>query len=364
MLKILGFGGALVLSVCATNLNDSESIGLSSELSKPTNIEPSSNKNNSTDQGSSDQSQSLETDTLSPTEPPSEVPLTLEEELAIIQTPIDIDPLSEDAWTSLPIIPAGISDRMLKLFKMGKKMGRDPRQFAVVGDCHSSPVFFLKNFDDPPPNPRYNLGKQYQYLQETIDYYKGSFNTGVGARNGQNVTSVLSAFWADPERCEPSEGPLACELRIKNPAFAFISLEKNWWGTKEEYTTYLETIINYTIGEGIIPILGTKAHNLEGEHFINHAVVEVARRYEIPLWNFWASVQDVPRGGLEEDLEHLSLNLKTYYDFSDPQNFDNGWALRNLTGLMILDFMRKSLINEIGLGHQMVFMLERWILNS
>lgn len=367
LLKILGFGGAVLLSSCVSKSNNKVS---NNNFALPTGPSATYNPDVETDVPETvavEPSQQLNAEP-SPTNIPTDVSQTLEEKLVEIQQPLSLTPLNDDAWKNLPIIPTSLSLRMLRLFNLGQKMGRDARQFSVIGDCHSSPVFFLKNFEDAQPNPRYTLGEEYAYLQETIDYYQGSFNTGLIPKNGQNVAGVFSPFWVHEKNidlCEPSEGPLTCELRLKKSAFALIGLEKNW--TLDDipsYTNYLENVIRYTLSQGVIPILSTKANNVEGDHSINRAIVEVSRRFEVPLWNFWSAVQAIPNGGLDEDLAHLSLNLDTYYDFSDPDNFNNGWAARNLTALMLLNFMHKTLAKEIGLGHQLIFILERWIING
>ena len=66
----------------------------------------------------------------------------------------------------------------------------------------------------------------------------------------------------------------------------------------------IETCIEY----GVVPILSTKADNLEGDGSINATIVRLAEEYEVPLWNFWAAIQDLPRHGLQEDGAHLTWN--------------------------------------------------------
>ena len=72
------------------------------------------------------------------------------------------------------------------------------------------------------------------------------------------------------------------------------------------------------IENGVVPILATKADNLEGDGTINATIVKVAQDYDVPLWNFWAALQDLPKQGLQDDGAHL-----TFYpnDFSDPPCF-------------------------------------------
>jgi hypothetical protein len=86
--------------------------------------------------------------------------------------------------------------------------------------------------------------------------------------------------------------------------------------------------------------LATKADNLEGDERLNQITARLAYEYEIPLWNFWAAVQQLPGHGLQEDLSHLTFAPN---DFSDPDSFTRAWPVRNLTALQLLDAIRLSM---------------------
>ena len=267
----------------------------------------------------------------------------------------DMEPLAEEAdeaavteetftpltypenWQDMPVIPV-ISDRMRAVYERGIEMGNDPYAFSVVGDCQNVSDYFLADYATPG---QYNLG-EYEDLQETIDYYVDSFSRERAAvRGGYNVASVLSPMWADPEICEDRESPLACEYRLQNPSIALISME-TWWYDRpaETYANYLRQIVEYSLGEGVVPILATKADNLEEDHKINAAIVQVAQEYDVPLWNFWAAVQPLPGGGLTEDAFHLTYARPF---FNEADNMQTGWAIRNLTALQALDAVRRGL---------------------
>jgi len=89
-----------------------------------------------------------------------------------------------------------------------------------------------------------------------------------------------------------------------------------------------------SIEHGVLPILGTKADNLEGDGRINRTLYSLALEYEIPFWNFWAAVQDLPQAGLDEDQAHLTFG---YNNFDDPKAMLNAWPVRNLTALQVLN---------------------------
>jgi hypothetical protein len=247
-----------------------------------------------------------------------------------------------DAWKSYPPIPT-FSDRAKEIFRRGLALGRNPHVFSKIGDCQNITTYFLADYEKPE---KYRLGP-YQDLQTTIDWFKNSFGRkSLAVRGGMNVAAVLSPLWADPATCTAGEHPLACELRVNNPSIAIISFEEDWSGDVEKYGVYLRQAIEYTIAQGVVPIVATKADNLEGGNRIDALIAQLAWEYDIPLWNFWAAVQPLPSHGLEPlpDGFHLThgYNLKNYF-FDLPATDWSGWMERNLTALQALDAARREL---------------------
>lgn len=240
----------------------------------------------------------------------------------------DTRPLPED-WMNWPVVPT-VTNRAMEIYQQGLAMGNDPHAFSKIGDCQSIREAFMGFFDLPD---RYTLTEDEAYLQETIDWFSGHFNTdGQGVRGGFNAAAVLSPLWADPTVCLPGENPLECELRITRPMFVIISLEVWWDGrTPEQYEALMRRIIEYTISQGAIPILATKADNVEGDNSLNLVTAQLAYEYDLPLWNFWAAVQDMPNHGLDPsrpDGFHISIDA---------------WNVRSFTALQTLDSLRRGL---------------------
>jgi len=104
---------------------------------------------------------------------------------------------------------------------------------------------------------------------------------------------------------------------------------------------YLRRIVETVIEHGAVPVLATKADNLEGDHEINRAIANLAYEYELPLWNFWLAVQPIPAHGLQKDGFHLTNGIN---DFSSSIQLKRGWVQRNLTALQVLDAVRKGLL--------------------
>lgn len=245
-------------------------------------------------------------------------------------------------WQDWPVIP-NISQRAIEIYQRGIEMGNDPHSFSKIGDCQNISTYFLAPFENPN---EHNLG-EYTELQNVIDWYYGSYSRdSLAVAGGLNVARVLSPFHADVDKCEPNENSLSCEVRVNNPSVAIVSLEENWGGrSQEEYEAYLRTTLEYLIDEGVVPILVTKADNLEGDHAINISIVKLAAEYQIPLWNFWAAVQPLPNHGLEKDDFHLTL-AGPYFD-SEP-HMRNAWPWRNLTALQSLNAVLEAVSGAVA----------------
>lgn len=249
-------------------------------------------------------------------------------------------PLAKEAWMQMPAVPTEISDSMRKVYQRGLDMGNDPKRFSVIGDCQNVSSYFLSTFDKPGD---FSLG-EYAYLQPTIEYYQGSFSrTSLAVKGGFNVAAVLSPLRADPKACDPGESPLDCELRVWNPSVVFVGME-TWWSKEpeQEYDKYMRRVIERILETGAVPIIATKADNLEGDHSINATIAQIAYDYDIPLWNFWAAVQPLPNHGLWSDGFHLTF-ARNFFD--DPVRMKNAWPWRNLTALQTLDVVRTELMD-------------------
>ena len=240
-------------------------------------------------------------------------------------------------WRDLPVIPELISSSTIEIYKKGRKFHTNPYAFSVIGDCESSESWFLGDFEHDIGN--YNLGP-YQNLQTVINAFQGSYGRkSLAVGNGFNSASILSPFWANQDFCNMSETPLECEIRIHHPSFVLVLLGTNDIYNLEKYESNLHLILTSLIEQGIVPVLATKADNLEGNHQINDIISRLANEYEIPLWNFWRVVQPLSNQGLQDDKAHLTWAGN---DFSDPVVMDKAWPWRNLTALQILDFLLKS----------------------
>lgn len=233
-------------------------------------------------------------------------------------------------WQTWPIVPT-LTETTRQIYLSGLEMGNNPHAFSKIGDGEISTAWFLTDFD--LGLEYYDLG-EYSELENIISYFHGSFGRqSVAARRGFNSQRILDPEFADASFCFSDETPLNCEIRIQRPSFALISLGTNQVWQPDRFEIGMRTIIETLMAHRIVPILSTKADNLEGDHQINAIVATLAVEYDLPVWNFWLAVQPLPEHGLQADFEHL-----TYYpnNFSSPDFKKFAWPIRNLSALQTL----------------------------
>lgn len=249
-------------------------------------------------------------------------------------------------WRHWPIVPE-MTRRAYEIYYQGLVQGNNPHAFSKVGDCQNIKDAFLGKYDQLE---RYPLDDDHADLLDTIENFSGYFDTdGQAVRGGFTAATVLSALRADQNVCLPGESPLDCELRLTRPSIVFISFEVWWEGrTVETYEKYMRQVIETVIASGAVPILATKADNIEGDNSINWATARLAAEYDVPLWNFWASVQALPHQGMDmerNDGFHIS-----------PAS----WDMRSITALESLDHVWQALsgiqvyIDEAGTANEPV----------
>jgi hypothetical protein len=257
-------------------------------------------------------------------------------------------PLPPDFWQQLPVIPEKISGRVREIYRLGLTLGNNPHVFSRIGDCASAAPAFLTGF-----GRNYNLG-DYTYLQPAIDYFQGSFeHPSLAAKSGLNTAGLLTTLWTG-DQCLAHETLLDCQYRLDHPSFAFISI-----GTDEAYYIHhapasfeqnMRIIIEDTLAKGIVPILGTKADDFEGDNSINAAIARLALEYDMPLWNFWLAAQPLPGHGLIDPAHLNSVSYINFTDFTIPHSLEYGMQMRNLTALQMLYFLWEQLAETPPVG--------------
>jgi hypothetical protein len=235
----------------------------------------------------------------------------------------------------LPDIPTGVLPQVgavaREYYRQGLALGSNPAAFSKLGDCNTENGRFLVMFD----TGEYRLGPHFDQLQPAINHFAGSFEReSLAANSGFSADSLLDPIWANPQQCGRDESPLACELRLHRPSLALVNLGTHSPPSMNDFESSMRRLIEATLAEGVLPILATKADNVEGDGRINVGIRHLAEEYELPLWDFWAAVQPLPAHGLSSDGIHFTYGRS---HFDDPWAMTRGWTWRNLTALLALD---------------------------
>jgi hypothetical protein len=196
-------------------------------------------------------------------------------------------------WKDLPVVPENIDPSLQKVYEKGLTLGNDPHAFSIFGDCQERPADFLGVFETDPAVVE-SLSPE---LQEVVDNFRGSFNReSPTAQDGTTPGSLLWTQWHRGEYgCKFTETPVQCELRIHRPSLVIIQIGTHF---ESRNTEYLRRVILQLLDAGVVPILATKADNREKDERINRDMSMLAAEYDLPLWNFWAALSDLPDRGL------------------------------------------------------------------
>jgi hypothetical protein len=197
------------------------------------------------------------------------------------------------AWKDLPVIPEAIDASLQRVYERGLELGNDPHAFSIFGDCQARPGEFFGVFETDADL----IASLSPDLQETVDYFNGSFSReSPTAQDGTTPGSLLWTQWHRGEYgCTFAETPVECELRVHRPSFVILQIGTHF---ESRNTEYLRRVILQLLDAGVVPILATKADNREKDERINRDMAMLAAEYDLPLWNFWAAVSDLPNRGL------------------------------------------------------------------
>ena len=228
------------------------------------------------------------------------------------------------------VLTAPTIDHIREIYARGQELGNDPHAFSKIGDSTIESPFFMDRFDEGT----YKLGP-YEFLQPAIDAYRGSYShQGQAVKRGMHAWSIFDPLWADKTYCQPNESPVDCEFRTHNPSIVFIRLGSNDVGRMDLFEKNIRKLIETSIDNGVIPIVGTKADRNEGSNANNEKLRALAEDYDVPLWDFDIAAQTLPNSGLDVDGVHLT----TFYahDYNQPLGLQRGYGIHTLTALMML----------------------------
>jgi endonuclease YncB( thermonuclease family) len=225
--------------------------------------------------------------------------------------------LKPENWREWPVIPV-ISENALQIYLL--EAGTDPQLFSIVGDCQNIPggsLFRKVNWED------FSLPPEFDYLQPTLENFRMVWSREpVTVDGGFIPASMFSTYWTDTDRCRPIETPLECEFRLNNASILLISIGSDQEpGTGDDFDHHMRKIVEYSIENNVLPIISTDAYATEEGFPLNLIMTQIAYDYDIPLWNFWVAVQDLPNHGLKEDNFHISAEA---------------FAIKRISGVQVL----------------------------
>ena len=227
--------------------------------------------------------------------------------------------LKPENWREWPVIPV-ISENALQIYLNGLEAGTNPQLFSIVGDCQNIPggsLFRKVNWED------FSMPPELDYLQPTLENFRTIWSREpVTVDGGFIPASMFSTYWTDTDRCYPIETPLECKFRLNNASILLISIGSDQEaGTGDDFDHHMRKIVEYSIENNVLPIISTDAYATEEGFSLNLIMAQIAYDYDIPLWNFWAAVQDLPNHGLKEDNFHISAEA---------------FAIKRITGVQVL----------------------------
>ena len=201
----------------------------------------------------------------------------------LADTPLPPDNVNGIKLDQFVIMPPAVQENVKQIFAKGQALGNNAQRFSKVGDSIIEHPHYMVKFDTPD----YNLG-QYAYLQDVLNYYRGSYGRdSLSVRRGLHSWSWNNPTWADKDQCLPDEGPIACEYRVHKPSVSFIVLGSNDVGVPDYFRKSMEELVQFTIDQGVIPVIVTKADRHEGDSNINNIILkETAAKFNVPMLDF------------------------------------------------------------------------------
>ncbi len=232
------------------------------------------------------------------------------------------------------------------IFLYGQELGNRIDYFSKVGDSITVNQAFLTPF-----GKNIHSLQEYGYLGIVIDYFNqvGTFNafraTSNAAETSWTTRDVLQIVRNDRLGCRNFETRLECEYRLERPMLALIMLGTNdvHGVPLQEYEANLREIVEISIEHGVIPVLSTIPPQLGWDFQVrqyNRVIVNVAGLYQVPLWNYWLAMTELPSLGLSFDGVHPSSPPDGAHTTNfTPEFLQYGYTKRNLMALEILHLL-------------------------
>ena len=252
---------------------------------------------------------------------------------------------------------SGITSNSRTIYLSGQARGNRATVFEKVGD---SITYSWANLFDFTVD--YDLGN-YGYLQPALGFFSGpngrgespfAVNPPIAAYPGWTTGDVLQPGNAKAGPCAGSESPLECAYRTGQPSVALILLGTNDAAADVAVGTFeanMQKIIDISVNMGVIPVLGTvppfpvKDANVNA---YNQVIRNLARANDVPLWDYWAALNNLPNRGLSNDGVHPSESPDKKDAHFDSEHLQYGFNVRNLGALQVLYELWRQVLYDGG----------------
>lgn len=245
-----------------------------------------------------------------------------------------------------PIIPEIDVDRLRGVNIRGQMRGNQGDVVVKVGDSNSAQDYYLTIIS----TGNYDLGP-YDILRDTVDFFGNHIGTNeIAAQVGLNAFSLFDPIWSPANDCQPDETPLACDYRLNQPGIAVIMFGANDLRVlnSTQYEEQLTAIVEYTLDQGIIPVLSTFIAPRDDERWFqvirfNNILIDIAESFSIPVVNLWSAARGLPNYGIGADRVHMTVSGGSM-DLSEGHESTFGVTLQNLIVLHTLDVIRRDVL--------------------
>ncbi|PJF35629.1 MAG: hypothetical protein CUN49_09560 [Candidatus Thermofonsia Clade 1 bacterium] len=285
----------------------------------------------------------------------SPIPAERIAQLPVQGVAIEASPTPTTAFTaSVPPWLTGISSRTRAIYLRGQQLGNRRNVFSKVGDSITAAPHFLY----PIGFGQYELGA-YGNLANVISFFSqenaragNSFaNQSLAALSGWTADKLLTPGFAYPEICG-TDIPLVCEYKHTRPSIALILIGSNdsGSGSPEVFADHLRQIVEISLEMGVIPVLSTippKNFDENQEQRVqawNNVIRAIAAQYEVPLWDYYANMVNLPNRGISSDGLHPSVPPDGAAARFTPENLQYGYTVRNLNALQVLDALLRTVM--------------------
>lgn len=275
-------------------------------------------------------------------------------------------PLGVAARPPVGHIDAAMKARLRTVWQTGQARGRRANVLAKVGDSITSSGSFLSDIGDGNAV----LGS-HRELAPIVAYYRAMRvdRLGRAGHNSLNRQSLAAhPSWTGAEILSlpgtwPDPAPLAQEYAAINPAVAVIMLGTNDLDRTgvDFFGQNLAAIVETSLQAGVIPVLSTIPDRQDSPQaaartlVFNDAIRAEAAVAQVPLIDYWAALQSLPRLGLQADLVHPSIypaarGYQASVTFTD-RALRYGWNVRNFLTLQMLARL-KAIVFDNGRADQ------------